>query len=300
MAISDSLGEPRELEVPAGTIRYRERGSGPVLVFMHGAIVNGDIWRKVVPGLADSYRCITPDWPLGSHQVPMNPGADLTPPGVAQIVIDFLDALGEDDVTLVSNDTSTALAQLVLVRRPPRVTRAVLTHGDAFKHFFPPSFKFLTVMANIPGAFRVTGMLNRTTGQKRLGYIPVSKTLREPAIIDSYADPMRTHAEIRRDGVKFLGSVRSRYTQEAAPRLSEFEGDVLVVWGRSDRVFPLRIGERLAAAFPRAELVTIDDTRTFIPEDQPQALIEAMRAFLARTGGERAATASAEPAGSGG
>ena len=50
-----------------GTIRYRERGEGEPIVFVHGLLVNGDLWRKVVPRLADRYRCIAPDWPLGSH-----------------------------------------------------------------------------------------------------------------------------------------------------------------------------------------------------------------------------------------
>ena len=36
-------------------------------MFVHGALVNGDLWRKVVPELAKDFRCITPDWPLGSH-----------------------------------------------------------------------------------------------------------------------------------------------------------------------------------------------------------------------------------------
>jgi len=36
-----------------------------------------------VPALAGDHRCITPDLPLGSHEVPVERSADLTPTGLA-------------------------------------------------------------------------------------------------------------------------------------------------------------------------------------------------------------------------
>ena len=60
MAISAALGERRTVEVPAGTLEYRERGSGPPVVFVHGAAVNGDLWRKVAPELAERRRASSP------------------------------------------------------------------------------------------------------------------------------------------------------------------------------------------------------------------------------------------------
>src|SRR5687768_18540816 len=71
MAISESLGQKKEVQLPQGTIEYRERGTGEPIVFVHGALVNADLWRKVVPGLAKDYRCIAPDLPLGSHTRPL-------------------------------------------------------------------------------------------------------------------------------------------------------------------------------------------------------------------------------------
>ena len=82
MAQSQDLGTVREVELPQGTLRYRERGEGPPLLFIHGLLVNGDLWRKVVPRLAGQYRCITPDLPLGSHELPMRADADLSIAGL--------------------------------------------------------------------------------------------------------------------------------------------------------------------------------------------------------------------------
>ena len=57
MSLSSELGERKEVALTQGTVRYRERGSGEPIVFIHGLLVNGDLWRKVVPQLAARYRC---------------------------------------------------------------------------------------------------------------------------------------------------------------------------------------------------------------------------------------------------
>ena len=65
MSITARLGEERTVDLPAGTIAYRERGEGPPVVFVHGVGVNGDLWRNVAPELASDHRCIVPDLPFG-------------------------------------------------------------------------------------------------------------------------------------------------------------------------------------------------------------------------------------------
>ena len=117
MAISEVLGERRTVELPAGVLEYRERGSGPPVVFVHGAAVNGDLWRKVAPELAGNSRCIVPDLPLGGHSIPLNDGPDLSLFGAADVLASFLDALELTDVALVANDTGGAISQ-ALVGRP--------------------------------------------------------------------------------------------------------------------------------------------------------------------------------------
>ena len=128
-----------EIHLSQGTIRYREDGTGEPLLFVHGVVVNGGLWRKVVPRLSKDFRCIVPDWPLGAHELPMNPDADLSPPALAQLVVDFMDALGLETVTLVGNDTGGAICQLVMTRRPDRIGRLVLTSCDAIDNC-PPQF----------------------------------------------------------------------------------------------------------------------------------------------------------------
>src|ERR1700731_5057783 len=110
-----------EARQPQGTIRYRELGTGEPIVLVHGLLTNGELWREVAPRLAKDFRVIVPDWPLGSQQLPLAPGADLSPPGLAQLIADFLSALALENVTLVGNDTGGALCQLVVAHHPERI-----------------------------------------------------------------------------------------------------------------------------------------------------------------------------------
>lgn len=94
-----------ELELAAGVIEYEDTGGdGQVVVFLHGVVISGSLWRNVVPHLRSAYRCIVPTLPLGAHRRPMRPDADLTLRGQVRIVAEFLDRLDLRDITLVGND----------------------------------------------------------------------------------------------------------------------------------------------------------------------------------------------------
>jgi pimeloyl-ACP methyl ester carboxylesterase len=84
--------ELREAQLSQGTIHYRELGTGKPIVLVHGLLTNSLLWADVATVLAREFRVIAPDWPLGSHEQPLRPGTDLTPPGLAKVIADFLAA----------------------------------------------------------------------------------------------------------------------------------------------------------------------------------------------------------------
>lgn len=79
-------------------------GDGPVVVLLHGVLMNGSLWETVVAGLRDDYRCVVPELPLGGHRRPIPGDADLTLPSLSKLLAEFLVELDLKDVTLVSND----------------------------------------------------------------------------------------------------------------------------------------------------------------------------------------------------
>jgi pimeloyl-ACP methyl ester carboxylesterase len=287
VAISDELGVRRTVDVPAGTLEYRDRGSGPAIVFAHGAAVNGDLWRDVAPAFAGEHRCITPDLPLGGHGIALHARPNLSLFGCAAILASFLDALGLRDVTLVANDTGGAISQALVTRRPGRVGRLVLTSCDAFDTYPPKAIGYLKPTVRVPPAL---WLLTRAIGLKAVQRTPLAYGWAthapiEPRIMDSYLRGLRGDAGVRRDFAALLRMADARDMRTASAAVGRFAGPALVVWGADDRFFPREDGQRLAGLMPNARFRLVERSRTFIPEDQPERLVGLLRDFLRETAG---------------
>jgi pimeloyl-ACP methyl ester carboxylesterase len=266
---AESLGAGHELALRQGTVRYFSVGSGPAIVFVHGALVNANLWRKVVAELSADFRCVTLDLPFGSHPVPMPPGADLSPPAMADLIADAIEALELDDVTLVANDTGGAISQLVATRRPENLGALVLTSCDAFDNFPPKLMRPIMPLLSHAALLRPTLAPARFRAVQRAIFGALAKRPVEAEVLESYALPALEQAGVRRDLARFMAGLDKRYTLEAAERLPEFDKPAVIAWSREDRFFPSDHGERLAALLPQGRYEWIEDARTFSPEDQP-------------------------------
>jgi pimeloyl-ACP methyl ester carboxylesterase len=281
----------KQATLSQGTIRYRDVGRGPTLVFVHGLLVSGSVWRKVVDRLSDRYRCIVPDWPLGSHTLPMNADADLTPAGIAGMIGELLEKLDLDDVTLVGNDSGGALSQIVAARHSERVARLVLTTCDAFEIFPPALFAYLKVVAQIPGVLAVLGksMLAVPALQRLpISYGAVSKRPIPADVLREWILPGARNPLVRRDLKKVIAGISPKVTLEIAKELPRFQKPVLLAWSPEDRFFPMSLAERLAATFPDARIQPIADSFVFAQEDNPEAVASAIAGFAERPFAARA------------
>jgi pimeloyl-ACP methyl ester carboxylesterase len=277
-----ALGEPRDLDLPQGTLRVFEAGTGSPIVLVHGLLVNANLWRKVVPALSPEFRCVSLDLPLGSHMRPMPEGADLSPHGLAKLIADAIEELGLENVTLVGNDTGGALCQMVVTRHPERIGSLVLTSCDYRDNFPPRMFSYLKAVAALPGATKVLMQSMRLGAPRRLpfafGWLVKRPIDREAE--DSYALAGLATPGVERDVRSVLKGVDNRYTNEAADKLGSFRKPALIAWSREDKFFRPADAERLADELPDARLEWIDDARTFASEDQPARLAELIADFV--------------------
>ena len=276
-----ALGPGQVLDLGAGRrIRAHVTGEGPPIVFVHGALVNANLWRKVVPRL-DGFKRVTLDLPLGSHLEPMPKHADVTPPALVDLIADALEALDLDDAIVVGNDTGGGLTQILAVRRPQRIGALVLTSCDAFDNFPPRFFRIVLAPVRIPGAIPVAfgGLRLRALRRLPVTYGWLTNEQIEPDAEDSYVLPVLTDRRVRRDLRRILAGLDSSYTIDAAIKLASWERPALIAWSQNDRFFPFEHGERLAKIIPGARFEPVEGARTFSPEDQSERLAGLIGAF---------------------
>jgi pimeloyl-ACP methyl ester carboxylesterase len=276
------LGPSQVLDLGAGRrIRAHVTGEGPTIVFVHGALVNANLWRKVVARL-DGFKRVTLDLPLGSHLEPMPKDADMRPPALADLIADSLEALELDDVTVVGSDTGGGLTQILAVSRPQRIGALVLTSCDAFENFPPRFFRIVLAPARIPGVIPIAfgGLRARAMRRLPIAYGWLTNEQIDADAEDSYVLPVLTNKGVARDVRRVLRGLDSKYTIDAALKLAGWDRPALIAWSENDRFFPTEHGERLAKIIPGARFEQIDDARTFSAEDQPERLAGLIGAFV--------------------
>jgi pimeloyl-ACP methyl ester carboxylesterase len=272
--------ESKEIDLPAGRIRYREAGGGKPVVFVHGYLVDGRLWDGVVDRLSDRHRCIAPDWPIGAQQIAMKPDADLTPPGIAATISSFLEALDLEDVTIVGNDSGGAMSQVLVTRHPERIGRLVLTNCDTHENFPPGIFKAMPPIAALPGGMALLAAPFRIPALARAAFRPFARATIPPELIASWMQPGLHDPGVKRDAKKVTAGMNKRHTLEAAEKLRGSDLPILLTWARGDKYFPISYAERLASEAGNARLVEIPDSKTFVPLDQPQRLSEEIAKFV--------------------
>lgn len=271
-----------QVALKQATIPYQVLGPAdsphPPVLFVHGILVDERLWGRVAEGLAGlGYRCILPTWPLGSHTIPVNDGADLSPGGIATMIHEFIVALDLREVTLVGNDTGGGLCQFVIDSHPDRIGRLVLTNCDAFDKF--PPFPFTLAFALFRGP-RSIKTLFTLMGWAPLRHSPLGYGLLltdpDPELTRSWTAPCRNDTRICRNLAELLRHVASTDLTDLSTRFPRFTKPVTLVWGMADRCFTPSLARRMAALFPNSTMVEVPGSRTFVALDNPAAVVDAI------------------------
>jgi pimeloyl-ACP methyl ester carboxylesterase len=275
----------KSVDVTAGTIEYREDGdpSGPPVVLLHGLLMNDAQWNLALPLLPSGFRYLLPILPMGGHRIPMRENADLTLPGMVDVVADFLDALDVADVTLVVTDWGGPLF-LTDVGRDKRVARLVICPSEAFDNF-PPGFPGKVAWLASRNTLTVSlAMRQLKIGWLRRQWLMFGQMAKRPVpqdIVDEWMTAGLADRRIRQDLVKYC---RTKFDKadliRATNRLADFDGGVLVLWSRNP-VMPDDHATHLAD-LTGGTLRYIDDANVLVMLDQPEQTALEIGAFLTR------------------
>ena len=273
------------VELPHGTVHYRESGAGAPVVFLHGWLMGARLWDPVVHLLEDEFRCLVPELPFGAHPVPMRTGADLTAAGLGRLVADFLGALDLSDVTLVGNDSGAAVAQVVAARHAGRLGGLVLATGDAFDNFPPKPFRPLIAAARTRTLTALLAMLKARRARSlptAYGWLTHGDLPHD--LIDQWVAAYFADRGVRSDLRRLTAALGDDdFMNQIATELATFTRPALLAWAADDRFFPAEHARRLAAILPNARVELIPGSRTWVMRDQPERTAQLIGRFARRT-----------------
>jgi pimeloyl-ACP methyl ester carboxylesterase len=275
-------GTRRSVQTASGRISYLECGTGPVAVFVHGVLLNSHVWRHQLARLSDIRRCLAPDL-LAHGDTEIVPDQDVSVSANAEMLVQFLDALGLEQVDLVGNDSGGGIAQILAARHPERIRSLALTNCDTHDNWPPEAFKPFLQMAAAGGLqSTLDAMLadkNVYRSAQALGPAyehPEQVTDEE---IETYLRPLVCSEQRTRDFQRFLAAFDNKYTVAIEERLKTLHAPALIVWGTDDVYFDVKWSHWLARTIPgTTRRVEFAGARIFFPEERWAAFNKELRA----------------------
>lgn len=247
-------------------IRWEERGSGPVVVLVHGIPTSPELWRHVIPRLG-GVRVLAFEMVGYGQSIPAGREHPISVADQARYLNRWLDHLAVDRAVLVGHDLGGGVVQIAAVDRPDRCGGLVLTNAIAYDSWPIPSVRALRA---IPRVLRATP----DPALKLIMGTLLARGHDDRAVAgESFKIHHRPYAQ--HDGTAALArqvsSLDVTDTLAVADQLPTLDVPARVVWGLADQFQKPRYGERLARDLG-ASAVGIPGGKHFTPEDHPDAV----------------------------
>ena len=282
-------GAKRVTQLGDVRLAYRDEGSGPAVLLLHGCPFASFVWRRLIPQLAPSHRCIAPDL-LGLGDTETPPGADWSLPAQAETMIRLLDSLGIEHAHVLGHDHGGAVAQVLAARHATRVDRLVLTDAEAYDNWPSAEERPFVRITQMP----LLGDLVLWLWSRRV--VLRATLVRAKAVYDARAlsgefidfliranlGDRRRRAKTKRFIAEQFDPGNNRVTLDILDGLRRFDHPTLLIWAENDAHFGPEWGERLRREIPGAQrLELLPSTGHLLMEERPDKFGALLREFLA-------------------
>lgn len=269
-------------------VAYSDEGSGPAVLLLHGCPFASFVWRRLIPHLVPTHRCIAPDLlGLGDTETPA--GADWSLWGQAATMLRLLDSLGIERAHVLGHDHGGAVAQVLAANHPHRVDRLVLTDAEAFDNWPSAEERPFVRITQLP----LVGDLVLWLWSRRIvlrATLVSAKAVHDsralsPEFVDLLARANLSDRRRRRKTKRFLAEQfdprNNRVTLDVLEGLRRFDHPTLLIWAENDAHFGPEWGERLRREIPGAKrLELLPATGHLLMEERPEEFAALVRDFL--------------------
>jgi len=279
----------RNVTVDGLNVFYREAGpkDAPAILLLHGFPTSSQMFRNLIPLLADRYRVVAPDYPgYGQSDMPPREQFDYTFDRLAQVIEGFIAAVGLSRYALYVQDYGAPVGYRIAAAHPERVTALVVQNGNAYDEGLDNDFwvPIKEYWADKSDARRdkLRGLVERdaTKWQYTEGVRDVERISPDAWTLDQAGMDRPGNKEIQLDLLYSYGSNPPHY-----PAWQEYfrrhQPPMLIAWGKNDKIFPAEGAHPYLRDLPKAELHLLD-TGHFALEEDSAEIGALMRDFLGR------------------
>jgi pimeloyl-ACP methyl ester carboxylesterase len=270
----------RYITIDGVELRYRDEGSGPVLLLLHGSRSTLNQWDGVTARLKDRYRIVRFDQPPSGLSGPLTAAAIQKIGSPEALVAKFLDALHITRVTPVGVSSGGTMAYYFAATYPDRVDGLVLSNTPAdsvaeAKFNVSPALDAATKRA------RELGVEGRNFWTNYLTYLYGDTTRMRPGLIDDYCTLNLREKEANPYGLHALTANKDA----TSAHLAALRAPVLVAWGMRDKILTPAAADTLLARLSGAQsrsFVALDSVGHYPPMESPAAVADLIDAWIRR------------------
>lgn len=277
----------RTAEVNGQTIFYREAGDSklPTILLLHGLPTSSQMFRDLIPALADRFHLIAPDYVgFGHSSAPLRDEFTYTFDNLAAHVSGLVDVLGLESYILYMHDYGGPIGFRLFTKSPDRVKGFIIQNtnaymegvGDAPKSVFLPLWENRTAATEGPAREFIS--LEGTKFQWLVGAKDREAVNPDNWVLDQ--------ALLDRPGVQdyqvdLLDDYKSNVAlyPEWQAAFREHQPPTLIVWGKHDPFFIPPGARAYLNDLPDAKLVWLDAGHFVLDENACQVAAEIKNAF---------------------
>lgn len=257
------------LNVSSGTLHYLDAGGGEPIVLVHGFPLDGQVWERVAPLLANRHRVITPDLPGFGKSFATGP---FTMESLADAMVELLDQLKIDRAAFAGLSMGGYVLQALMRSHPERVSKLILvdTRANADDEKGRSGRDVMITLVKEKGTIGVVDQM-------------LPKML-APATFAAQPDVVARQREIMLacpPGTIANACAAMRARADFTPLLATLPCPLQVIVGESDAIAPPEVARAMAGAAKGSRLDVIEAAGHMAPMEQPKLVAEAIEAFVA-------------------
>lgn len=279
----------RTVKVDGLNIFYREAGpkDAPTLLLLHGFPTSSQMFRNLIPRLADRYHVIAPDYPgYGQSDMPAMDKFQYSFDNLAKVIDKFTEVVGVKRYAMYVQDYGAPIGYRLAAAHPERISAIVVQNGNAYdegldNEFWVPA-KAYWADKSVANGNKLRGLfeLPATKWQYSEGYRDQTHISPDAAATDQFYMDRPGNKDIQLEMFYSYGTNPPLYPSWQA-YFRKHQPPMLIVWGKNDKIFPAAGAQPYLRDLPKAE-VHLLDTGHFALEEDGAKIAELMRDFLKR------------------